>query len=63
VRRLKGRHLGEVPPFSIPESGFARVVRILTVVDLPAPFGPRSPKTVPGSTVTSMPFRAMTSPG
>ena len=30
-----------------PESAWARVVRILTVVDLPAPLGPSSPKIVP----------------
>ena len=31
-------------------SGRDSVVRIFTVVDLPAPFGPSSPKIVPGAT-------------
>ena len=33
------------------------------VVDLPAPFGPSSPNTSPGSTSKSMPFTASTPPG
>ncbi len=32
---------------AVPEVGSARVVRILVVVDLPAPFGPSMPNTVP----------------
>ena len=38
------------------------VVNILTVVDLPAPLGPRNPKTVPASTARSTPRTASTSP-
>ena len=34
----------------VPESGASRPVRRRTVVVLPAPFGPRSPKTAPRST-------------
>ena len=46
-----------------PPSGRASVVRIRTVVDLPAPFGPSRPKTVPGSTEKLIPSSATTSPG
>ena len=41
-----------------PESAWASVVRILTVVDLPAPFGPSRPKTVPAGTAKLSPSRA-----
>src|SRR5690242_6274603 len=37
-----------------------RVVRIFVVVDLPAPFGPSSPWTVPAGTVSVRPSRART---
>ena len=43
-----------------PESGRASVVRIFIVVDLPAPFGPKSPKIVPASTENVRPFSAFT---
>ncbi len=43
-----------------PESGRDSVVRILTVVDLPAPFGPSRPWMVPGWTVRSTPSSART---
>ena len=43
-----------------PESGRESVVRILTVVDLPAPFGPSSPKTLPAATWIDNPSRACT---
>ena len=33
---------------AVPSSAIASVVRILTVVDLPAPFGPTRAKIVPG---------------
>ena len=46
-----------------PSSGRLRVVRTFTVVDLPAPFGPRRPKTVPASTLNERPSSAVTSPG
>jgi len=38
------------------------VVNILTVVDFPAPFGPRKPKTSPASTRRSTPLTASTVP-
>ena len=38
-------------PTRVPSSGRTSVVRILTVVDLPAPFGPSKPKIDPSSTV------------
>ena len=44
-----------------PPSGWASVVRIFTVVDLPAPFGPSSPKTVPAGTEKVRPSSACTS--
>jgi len=34
-----------------PELGLASPTRIRSVVDFPAPFGPRNPVTVPGLTV------------
>ena len=45
---------------AVPESAWASVVRILTVVDLPAPFGPSRPKTVPAGTAKLSPSRALT---
>ena len=39
-----------------------KVVSIRTVVDLPAPFGPRKPNTSPGRTSRSTPRTASTSP-
>src|SRR2546429_4406767 len=45
-----------------PEVGSARVHRILIVVDLPAPFGPRKPNVSPAATSKSMPRTASTSP-
>jgi hypothetical protein len=41
---------------------WAIVVRIPTVVDLPAPLGPSRPNTSPGSTVKSIPRTASTPP-
>jgi hypothetical protein len=41
--------------------GRSRVVRILIVVVLPAPFGPSSPKSSPGSTEKLTPRSASTS--
>ena len=38
------------------------MARMWTVVVLPAPFGPRRPKTVPSLTVRSMPSTAVTGP-
>src|SRR5215472_2519067 len=45
-----------------PASGSSKVVRIRTAVVLPAPFGPRTPSTVPCGTVRSIPRSARTSP-
>src|ERR1700721_760115 len=47
---------------AVPEVGSARVHRILIVVDLPAPFGPRKPKVSPAATSKSMPRTASISP-
>src|SRR5690606_30055697 len=46
-----------------PAVGTESVARILTVVDLPAPFGPRSPKISPVSTVKDTPLTASPGPG
>ncbi len=48
---------------AVPPVGRESVERILTVVDLPAPFGPSSPKIVPGATDRLTPSRARMSPG
>ena len=45
-----------------PASGFCNVVRMRTVVVLPAPLGPSRPSTVPSSTARSSPSSAFTSP-
>src|SRR5215472_5864721 len=45
-----------------PAVGSASVHRILIVVDLPAPFGPRKPKVSPGRTSKPMPRTASSSP-
>ena len=45
---------------AVPESGRESVVKIFTVVDLPAPLGPSSPKTEPASTERLRPFKART---
>ena len=47
---------------AVPESGLSSVVRIRTVVVLPAPLGPSKPSTVPSATVRSRPSSAVTSP-
>ena len=47
---------------ALPAVGRASVQRMLMVVDLPAPFGPRKPKVSPGSTRKSTPRTASTSP-
>jgi hypothetical protein len=48
---------------AVPESGRASVVRILTVVDFPAPLGPSSPNTSPCLKVIDRPSSALTSLG
>src|SRR5262249_24234999 len=45
-----------------PPSGSSSVARMRTTVVLPAPLGPRSAKTVPRSTVKSIPSRTSRSP-
>ena len=45
-----------------PDVGRTVVVSMPTVVDLPAPFGPSSPKTSPVATSKSIPFTASTPP-
>ena len=47
---------------AVPESGRINVVRMRTAVVLPAPFGPRRPKTLPVSAWRSTPHSAFTSP-
>src|SRR5215469_11509872 len=47
---------------ALPEVGVARVHKILIVVDLPAPFGPRKPNVSPGLTSKSIPRTASISP-
>ena len=46
----------------MPDVGLTVVVSMPTVVDLPAPFGPSSPKTSPVATSKSIPFTASTPP-
>jgi hypothetical protein len=46
----------------VPEVIDSSVVNIFTVVDFPAPFGPRNPKTSPASTRRSTPRTASTVP-
>src|SRR5437763_9738932 len=48
---------------ALPAVGAIVVVRIPTVVDLPAPFGPSSPNTSPGRTSKSIALTASTPPG
>ena len=50
------------PILAVPPVGRSRVVSIRTVVDLPAPLGPRNPKTSPRVTARSIPSTATTSP-
>ena len=48
---------------AVPPVGRIVVVRIPIVVDLPAPLGPRRPKTSPAATSKSIDFTASTPPG
>src|SRR3954454_22360765 len=48
----------EPPTVAVPAVGGRSVVSMCTVVDLPAPFGPRKPKISPGSTCSSIPSTA-----
>src|SRR6516225_5641431 len=47
---------------TVPASAFINVVRTLTVVVLPAPFGPSMEKTDPAATSKSMPSSTILSP-
>ena len=47
---------------AFPDVGFSKVVRIIIVVLLPAPLGPRKPKISPFSTDNEISFTAITSP-
>ena len=53
---------GTPATMALPLVGRPRPVRSRSVVVLPAPFGPRKPKTEPLGTVRSSASRAMTSP-
>src|SRR5260221_8647130 len=64
LRRTKSRSVAASWPATraVPEVAFASVQRILMVVVLPAPLGPRKPKVSPLVTSKSMPRTAWTSP-
>src|SRR5437867_12931304 len=52
LRIVSGSAATSCPPtLALPLEGASRPQRILMVVDLPAPFGPRKPKISPGRTV------------
>src|SRR3954467_34536 len=57
---LRSRTTSKPATRALPAVGRSRVQRILMVVDLPAPFGPRKPKSSPVATVRSMPRTAST---
>ena len=63
-RRTVSRSLVTSYPATValPEVGMARVHRILIVVDLPAPLGPRKPNVSPDLTSKSIPRTASISP-
>ena len=63
-RRTSSRWLTTSKPLTraAPDVGSARVQSMLIVVLLPAPLGPRKPKTSPGGTVNDTPRTASTSP-
>ena len=58
LTRAGSFHTSCSPIQAWPEVGRTRVVRTPTVVDLPAPFGPRRPKISPGTTSSESPSRA-----
>ena len=64
LRRTAARSRTTSKPATVapPAVGLASVQRILIVVDLPAPFGPRKPNVSPACTVRSRPRTASTSP-
>src|SRR5688572_20598228 len=63
-RRTSSRSRATSKPCTraVPEVGEASVQSMLIVVLLPAPLGPRKPKTSPGGTVKDTPRTASTSP-
>ena len=62
-RTFSGCLITSIPPtVALPEFGVSNVARILTVVVLPAPFGPSTLKTVPSSTSRLKPSSAFTLP-
>ena len=65
MRRFAGSGFSTMswPPMEMaPSDGGMNPVIIRMVVDLPAPFGPRNPKTSPRSTVNEIPFTAVFGP-
>ncbi len=64
ARAASGSSATSTPPTNArPAVGVMVVVSMPTVVDLPAPLGPSSPKTSPGGTAKSRPRTASTPPG
>ena len=64
LRRTSSRWLTTSKPLTraAPDVGSARVQSMLIVVLLPAPLGPRNPKTSPCATVNETLLTASTSP-
>ena len=63
-RRTVSRSVTTLWPatMAVPDVGLTRVHKMLMVVDLPAPFGPRKPNVSPRLTSKSMPRTASRSP-
>jgi len=61
-RRHRSSETSIPPRYAVPLVGSSVVVSIPIVVDLPAPFGPSSPKTSPRATSKLIPFTASTPP-
>ena len=63
VRAGFARSANALPPMvALPPSGRVSPVSIRSVVDLPAPLGPRKPVIVPGSQEKVTPCTALTAP-
>ena len=62
IRRMRsGSRPTSMPSMvAVPDSGRMRVVSTFTAVDLPAPFGPSRPRTVPVGTARLSPSSAFT---
>src|SRR5271166_2159047 len=54
--------MSKPPTVARPDVGRSSPVRILIVVVLPAPLGPKNPKISPGATAKEMPSTAVASP-